>query len=103
MTTARVGFFIVFGCDVSPHDTPGRVSVRVTKSKPSTAANEVAMEVECDLPVSLFKKPTLRAQISIPDGQSAPLAITPELQTNIAAVLQERFEGLRFELSVPTP
>lgn len=91
MKTVNVTCYLIIKATLSTNgayvkSTP---SVRVAKNKPSTAANEVAIKVNLDLPLSLFQKPQLTASIVIPE-ESAPLEISAEIQENIAKAIKEQ-------------
>lgn len=99
--TVSVEFYLVIGTKITSHgtyETHSAPSVAATKRKPSTKQNEVSMLVNLELPMSLFVKPTLSARISVPDSQSAPLVITPEVASDIAAVVRERM-GVHLTIS----
>lgn len=71
---------------------------RVARKKPSVASNEVALELRLRLPVALFEKPTLSAEINV-EADVPRLAVTPETVSNIRDVIQSAI-GLNVELKV---
>lgn len=77
----------------------GKPSVRVSKGRPSVEAHEVAILLNLRLPKALFVRPSLSASITVPEN-SAPLKITPEVQSNIARVIEEQL-GIVLKLSAP--
>jgi hypothetical protein len=81
--------------------TSGKPTVRVAKSKPRLAANEVAIALNLSLPTSLFQRPDLTAKITIP-GESAPFVITPDVQQNIADQIREQ-TGFTVQIEVAAP
>lgn len=66
----------------------GKPTVRVSKNKPRTEANEVAIKINLELPIGLFKRPQIVANISVPPDTS-PTTITAEVQDNIANAIRE--------------
>src|SRR4051812_18375810 len=64
-------------------------SIRVSKGKPSTGADEVAIKLNIELPMALFVKPSLEAKIAVP-AEKHPFVITPDVQENIAQVIREQ-------------
>lgn len=75
---------------------PGQV--RVTKTKPNTGRDEIAVRLEIEIPDSLFDKPTLEAQIQVPEGEARSATITTEVADNLAEVIR-RETGLTVRLS----
>lgn len=73
-------------------------NVRVTKTKPNTAADELAVRLEIEIPDSLFSKPTLEARVSVPEGAGYGPAITTEVADNLADVIRQQ-TGLVVRLS----
>ncbi|SFB68982.1 hypothetical protein SAMN05216321_101146 [Cupriavidus sp. OV038] len=66
----------------------GKPSVRVTRTKPNCDATEVPIRISLQLPESLFKRPSLRATIVVPEGQ-AQFEITPDVEEGIAQLVRE--------------
>lgn len=98
MSTVNVSFYLIVGQEFTAGGfKTGRSSVRVAKTKPSCGPNEVAMKLAVDLPESLFKRPQLSATITVPESQ-APMVITPEIEQNIARVVQEQL-GITMRVS----
>lgn len=93
MTPVETGFYLVIGQEFTKYHSGmrafGKPSVRVTKTAPTLASQEVAVWVSLELPASLFLRPSLRAAIKVNDAQS-PEVITPDVMSNIAEVVQER-------------
>lgn len=71
-----------------PRDYIDPGPIRVTKRKPSTAANEVAIKVILDLPDALFRKPTMEVRLSAADP--APLELDPDVQDQIAQIIADQ-------------
>lgn len=98
--TVSTDFYLIIGQSYDKLGRQlGRPSIRTSKGKPACKANEVAVEVRLQLPESLFKKPTLRATIAVPDSQ-APPEITPEIEQNIAQTVFDQ-TGIRLEILAP--
>lgn len=75
-------------------------TIRVSKGKPSTGADEIALSLNLDIPDALFAKPTLEASIKVPDkGQHGPV-ITAEVCENIAAIIKEQ-TGITLNIRAP--
>lgn len=72
---------------------------RVTKNAPALAPSERAMHCVVDLPRSLFMQPTLRAKITIDEGQAQP----PEIDVRALETAVENVIGgtVRFEIEHP--
>jgi hypothetical protein len=100
MTTIRTGFHVIIGQHFTTWGSvDGKPSVRVAKNKPACQPHEVAVFIELDLPASLFKRPSLSATITVPEA-AAPFVITPEVQQNIAQVVQEQL-GITMSITAP--
>lgn len=100
MATVTAGFYLVVGQKFRDSGwTEGKPTVRTMKTKPSVAPHEVAVWINVELPEALFKRPNLSATISVPES-SAPITITPEVQENIARVVQEQL-GITLQISAP--
>lgn len=72
-------------------------TIKIAKKKPATAADEIAIRLEVDIPDGLFQKPTLEAKISVPEGLHGPV-ITTEVADNIADLIRREM-GLTVLLS----
>ena len=83
-----------------PRDTTEREpgALRLTKTRPQTAADELAVKLEIEIPDSLFIKPTLEARIQVADTVSGGPVITTEVVDNLAEIIRER-TGLAVKLS----
>lgn len=73
-------------------------SLRLTKKRPATAPDEIAINLNLDIPDALFIKPTLHASIAVPDNFGLAPEITAEVADNIAEVLRQQ-TGLRVHIS----
>jgi hypothetical protein len=67
----------------------GKPSVRVAKSKPALRSNEIAIALKLTLPLALFQRPDLNAEIVVP-AEKKPFLITPEIQQRIAEQIREQ-------------
>lgn len=100
MSGVNVEFYLIVGQRFDKHGAwVGRSSVRVAARPPALKAHEVAVFVNTILPKSLFVRPSLSASIVVPEGQ-APMTITPEVESNIAAVLREQL-GITLRIEAP--
>ena len=63
-------------------------NIKVTKNKPSTAGDEIAVRIQMEVPDTLFEKPSLNVNLKIPDSVQAGGEITPEMTDNIADIIQ---------------
>jgi hypothetical protein len=100
MSTVSVAFYLVVGQRFDKYGRKvGRPSVRTTKTKPDCMSDEIAVAITLELPESLFRRPNLQARISVPESL-APVVITPEIQQNIARVVQDQL-GITLHLRAP--
>lgn len=100
MSTVKVGFYVIVGQEFRPSGfSTGKPSIRTAKLRPTCAPHEVAVYLNVELPEALFKRPNLSATISVPEAQ-APITITPEVQQNIARVIQEQL-GITLQITAP--
>lgn len=65
-------------------------SLKITKTRPSTDRDEIAIALDLDIPDSLFIKPVLQASISVPEGSPHGGTITADIANNIAEVIQQQ-------------
>lgn len=106
MNTVDLTCYLVVAAVVTKQYDPGgsvrgKPSVRVSKGKPSTSANEVAIKLDVKLPVALFLRPDLEAKLTVP-AEKVPFTISPEMTTNIAEAIRQS-TGLAVVLSVQPP
>lgn len=102
MSHIDIECFMVVGQKVGDNGfCQGKPSVRVAMRKPSLSKDKIAIAMNLRLPISLFRRPALSATIVVPANQ-APMEITPEIQTNIAQVLQEQL-GITVHVTAPAP
>lgn len=100
----EVDFYLVIGQKTSATGinifTDGRPTVRTCKSYPAAIEkHEIAVAMNMRLPLGLFTRPKLSASIVVPDG-AAPLAITPQIESDITRVLQEQL-GITLRIEAP--
>ena len=79
-----------------------RGSTRTTKHKPSLYTNEIAIFINLDIPVGLFKKPSIVAEIKIPDEAVRNDAINADITDNIKEAI-EKSTGLPITLKIEYP
>lgn len=77
-------------------------TVRVTKKKPHTAKNEIALCLQLDIPDALFMKPTLQARVTVPESGGYGPVIDAEVADNIAAIIREQ-TGFSVHVSAGDP
>ena len=65
-------------------------AIRLTKTKPSTASDEIAVCLDIEIPNSLFIKPTLQASVSVPEGSPHGGVITADVADNIADIIRQQ-------------
>ena len=90
MSTVDVNCYLIVGAKLNPSGTyvMNKPSIKVSKLKPKTESHEVAINLNLELPIGLFRRPQIIANVSIPDN-SAPVEISAEVQDNIAAALRQ--------------
>lgn len=77
-------------------------SCRLTKGKPSLDSNEIAIQLEVNLPDAIFQRPRLEATITVPDEA----AVAGTIESAVAEDVQEAIEkatGLKFSVAVVQP
>lgn len=72
--------------------------VKVSKSKPATKANEVAVKIAIDIPDAYFETPELSAKITVPEDSVNKPVITPQVESNIAKLISEQL-GVQVHVS----
>lgn len=73
-------------------------SVRTLKGKPTLAWDEIAIYVTMDIPVELFNRPTLSAEINIPDDKVPATHIDAETVNNLKEILKA--EGFLLKIHI---
>lgn len=108
MTTVDLTCHLIVSAKVEPRYSDSkdlivknRPSVRVSKGKPTTGCDEVAIELKLRLPASLFVKPQLTASLDIP-AERHPFVITPEVKESIAESIRQQ-TGIAVALEVAAP
>ena len=91
----------IFYLAISQSKRYGKLNARLTQKQPALQAGEVAMELNIEIPKALFKRPSLRADIAIPNNVPDPV-ITAEVQDGLAATLSEQL-GVPVRISVEAP
>ncbi len=66
-----------------------RYTVRVTKSTPALASNEIAMKVDIVLPDAVFDKPAFSAKIVVPEDAVSQPVITAEVIDNVQEIIKQ--------------
>lgn len=78
------------------------LTFRVTTRTPTLAADEVAIMVSVKLPSALFTRPSLRANVSVPETSVAGPTIDSTVVDNIREVLRQQL-GADITLAVVEP
>lgn len=73
-------------------------SARLTKGKPATKSDEVAIKLSGSIPDALFRKPTLHASINVPDIEQP--VVDADTQAEIAELLKDQM-GINLVISAP--
>lgn len=79
-----------------------RLSGRLTKSLPALKSGEIALSLTVRLPETLFKKPSLRASIEVPESAVSPPVINGEVVDNIREIVSQKL-GVDLQISVIDP
>jgi hypothetical protein len=77
-----------YGPDKEQRREPG--NLRLTKTRPKTDKDEIAIALHLDIPNSLFIKPTLEARITVPECTPHGGNITAEVADNIAEEIRRQ-------------
>lgn len=73
--------------------------IRVSKGKPNLKMDEISIALNLEIPEALFLKPTLEANISIPEEVAVSDKIDIETQDNIKEAI-ETATGVNVRISV---
>lgn len=79
-----------------------RLSGRLTKSLPALKVGEIALSLSVKLPETLFKKPSLRASIEIPESAVSAPVIDSTVVDNIREVVSQQL-GVDLTIAVVDP
>ncbi|MBS1776010.1 MAG: hypothetical protein JSS64_06990 [Bacteroidetes bacterium] len=74
---------------VTKHTHKYGLAGKFTKNKPPLRSNEIAIRVECELPIELFSRPTLKFNITIPKEAVPQREISAEVVGNIQQLIQQ--------------
>ena len=75
---------------------------KVSASKPKTAADEIAIKLNLDIPNQLFLKPSLAFNINVPPPDKEDFILSAENQQNLTDLLAKQL-GTNVHLSVTIP
>ena len=84
----KTSCYLIISVKESPYG--GRIHpgpIRMTKNKPPTKGNEVAIKVNIDLPDALFTKPAMEITLNAPEPQGVELST--EVQDQISEFIAE--------------
>lgn len=76
-----------------------RGSCKIYKKKPSVDNNEVALNLQIQIPDEVFKRPQIVAEITIPNEAVTSTEITADVAENLQNVLHQTL-GLNFSIKV---
>ena len=76
-------------------------TVKLTKTKPHTAKDEIAVKLDIEIPDALYFRPTLEAKISVADNASYGAVISTEVTDNIAEIIKQQ-TGFTVHISAAT-
>lgn len=76
-------------------------SVRITANKPSLATDEIAIQLNLDIPNQMFVKPTLVADISVDEELAGQQLISTEVVDNAKQLISDTL-GLELRVSTET-
>jgi hypothetical protein len=79
-----------------------RLSGRLSKSLPALKAGEIALSLTVKLPETLFKKPSLRASIEVPESAVSAPVIDSAVVDNIREIVQQQL-GVDLQIAVVEP
>lgn len=86
---------------VKPKNWSG-LSARLTSKVPALGKDEVAIKLDVVVPDALFKRPQLRASVTIPESVVSAPVISAEVLDNIQEILTQQ-TGLDIKVSVVEP
>jgi hypothetical protein len=64
-------------------------SVRTVKNRPALDWNEVSINLNLNLPDTLFSKPLLKAELQVNPDSVTPQTISVDMQNNIKEAIQQ--------------
>ncbi len=74
-------------------------STRLVEREPTLQGNEIAVRLVIEVPDEFFKRPILRAELSIPDTAVPKVNITTEVTDNVEKIIKET-TGLEMRVSL---
>lgn len=72
---------------------------RLTKGNPALASNEIAVKVSLEIPDAIFDKPSLEAQITIPEDAVSKPVIEASVIDNVQEIIKQN-TGFEVKLEV---
>lgn len=73
--------------------------VTLREREPKTQANEVTIRLEMNIPNQFFTRPTIKAELKIPESAVPVVSITPVMATNLERIIKENL-GLNMVVSI---
>lgn len=102
MSSINVSCYLIVGARINANDwLQNKPSIKVSRGKPKTEAHEVAIKLELNLPIGLFKRPQIVASVTVADN-NAPIEIAADVQDNIAQAIRQA-SGMDVRLIVEAP
>lgn len=74
-------------------------SIRSTKNQPWVHADEVCIALQIEIPDAMFQRPSLCAEITIPEDAAMKSPINAEVADNVAEAVRAA-TGLEFSITV---
>lgn len=66
-----------------------KASASLSVNEPRVGRDEIAVKIAVELPASLFERPQLQANITVPESQIQPLTIDLQTSSNIEDVIRQ--------------
>jgi len=102
MSSVNISCYLIIGARINANDwLQNKPSIKVSRGKPKTEAHEVAIKLDLNLPIGLFKRPQIVASVTVADN-NAPLNITADVQDNIVDAIRQA-SGLDVRLVIEAP
>jgi len=78
------------------------LAARLTARSPKLGAGEIVLNLDVEVPSSLFQRPALSAKVSVPPGQTLSSEITAAVANNLGRLVSERL-GMSVHVSAEPP
>lgn len=74
--------------------------IETFKKKPTTTANQIAVNIQINVPDAFFETPQFQAVIDVPEDAVTAREVRVEVADNIAQLISEQL-GVRVHVAVP--